>query len=95
MAGALGLCRRAGKITVGIEPVREEIRKGKAALVLLAQDLGENSTKKIVPLAENRSVRVVRTGLSKEALSVALGKEGAVGVLAVPQEFLNLVLASL
>jgi len=95
LSGALGLCRRAGKITVGIDPVRESIRKGKAALVILARDLGENSTKKVLPLAEARGIRAVRVDLGKESLAAALGKEGAVGVLAVPQEFLNLVLASL
>lgn len=95
LSGALGLARRAGKITVGATLVKEEIRKGKAALVILAKDTAQNGEKKLLPLATNRGVKVVRADLTKSELASALGKEGVVSAVAVPKEFLNLVLASL
>ena len=39
LLGALSLCRKAGKLTMGFDPVAESAAKGKAALVLLAADL--------------------------------------------------------
>jgi ribosomal protein L7Ae-like RNA K-turn-binding protein len=95
LAGALGLCCRAGKLIVGIGLVREALRSGKAALVVLAADTASNGENKIIPLAEHRHVPVHRSDLSKMELGAALGKEGAVAAVAVPKEFLNLVLASL
>lgn len=95
LSGALGLCRRAGKVTTGTTLVREACRRGKAALVILAQDMAAGSEGKVRPLAEHRGIPVHRVALTKSELARALGKEGEVSCLCVPREFLNLVLASL
>jgi ribosomal protein L7Ae-like RNA K-turn-binding protein len=95
ISGALGLCRRAGKITAGITLVKEEIHKGKAAIVLLAADAAKNTEDKILPLAGHKSVPVKRICLTKEELGNLLGKKKEVVCVCVPGEFLNLVLASL
>ena len=39
MLGALGLCRKAGKLVMGFDAVAESVMKGKAVLVLTAQDV--------------------------------------------------------
>jgi len=95
IAGALGLCRRAGKITVGVFLVKEQLHRGSAALVLLASDAAENAEKKIAPLAKNKQVPLRRIPLSKEELGKCVGKNKGVVCVAIGQEFLNLVLASL
>ncbi len=95
ISGALGLCRRAGKITAGTTLVKEEIRKGKAALVLLAADAAKNTEDKVLPLASHRQVPVKRTVLTKEELGKVIGKKREVVCVSVPAEFVNLVLASL
>lgn len=95
LCGALGLARRAGRLTVGSALVREQLRSGKAAVILLAADLSENAEKKLLPLAEHRSVKVVRTKLDKASLAAAIGAEGEVGAVSVSRDFMNLVLASL
>ena len=46
LLGALSLCRKAGKLVMGFDPVAESAAKGKAQLVLLAADLAEGSRKK-------------------------------------------------
>ncbi|MBR2616233.1 MAG: ribosomal L7Ae/L30e/S12e/Gadd45 family protein [Clostridia bacterium] len=95
IVGALGLCRRAGKVTVGAYLVKEEIRSGRAALVLIALDTGEDTKEKLLRLAEHRGVRTERIALNKAALAAAVGKEGEAVCVSVPKEFVNLVLASL
>ena len=95
IAGALGLCRRAGKITVGAYLVKQELHRETASIVLLASDAAQNAEKKIAPLAKNKQVPLKRIPLSKEELGKCVGKEKGVVCVAVGQEFLNLVLASL
>ncbi len=95
IAGALGLCRRAGKITSGAYLVKEEIRRGKAAIVLLASDTGSDTEKKISSLAAHKEISVRRIPLTKAMLGQCIGKKGEVVCVAIPKEFLNLVLASL
>ncbi|MBR2634540.1 MAG: ribosomal L7Ae/L30e/S12e/Gadd45 family protein [Clostridia bacterium] len=95
IAGALGLVCRAGRITTGVYLVKEEIRKGKAAVVLLASDAAENAEKKIASLAEHRGVPVKRISLTKAEFGQCLGKQAETVCASVPHEFLNLVLASL
>ena len=93
--GALGLCHRAGKITIGVVPVKEALHQGKAALVLLASDTAKNSTSRLVPLAEHLQVPVKRIPLTKKELGLLLGKKGEAVCASVPTEFVTLVLASL
>lgn len=93
--GALGLVCRAGKVTPGATLVREALRRGKAAVVLIAADTGPNTEKKIAPLAEHKGVPVHRVALSKEEMGRCLGKQREVVCVSVPEEFKNLVLASL
>lgn len=95
IAGALGLCRRAGKITVGAYLVKEELLRGRAALVLLACDAGRDTERQVVYPAEKGSVPVKRIGLTKKELAECVGKRGVAACVSVPKEFIDLVLASL
>lgn len=93
--GALGLCRRAGKVTVGAFLVKEEIRKKKEGVILLASDARANTEHKILPAAEHSGIPHHRIPLTKKELGECMGKEGEVTCVFVPREFVNLVLASL
>ena len=95
IAGALGLCRRAGKIVAGTYLVKEEIRLGRAALVLIASDAGADAAKKLEALAVHREISVRRIPLTKAEMANAIGKSTEAVCVAIPKEFLNLVLASL
>ena len=91
MGKALGLCRRAGKITAGTGLVRDEIRKGKAALVLLASDAAKNTEDRILPLAEKKKIPVERISLTKEEIGRAIGRKKETPCVCVPGEFVDLV----
>ncbi len=95
LALSLGLCRRAGKLVIGTPLVLEAVRRKKASLVLLAADVSENTRQKITTLCAHRGVPVKECALSKAEIAAALGKENEVGAVAVGQEFLNLISASL
>ena len=95
IAGALGFAARAGKITVGTHLVLEQVQKGKAAAILFACDAGRDAERKITLPAERQNIPVKRIGLTKKELARVIGKSGEAVCVAIPQEFLNLVLASL
>lgn len=74
----LGLCRRAGKLTMGNDAVIDDILKGKAYLVIFASDLSDNTKKGILSAAKLRGVKVLTTDADKFQLGNAVGKYCAV-----------------
>ena len=44
LLGALGICRKAGKLLHGYDRVEEAVMRGKACLVLLACDASKRTT---------------------------------------------------
>lgn len=47
LLGTLGLCRRAGKVSIGADKCSKAIKGGSARLVILAADASENTKKDI------------------------------------------------
>ena len=62
----LGLMRRSGNLTTGQELVLNLIRSKKARLVLLAEDIGESSRKRIIDKCHFYEIPVVVAGSKAE-----------------------------
>lgn len=77
----LGICRRAGKLTIGADSAVESIAGGKAQLILYADDFSRNSLKPVLAQAERAGVTALKLNRSKDELSAALGR--LCGVLAI------------
>ena len=50
---ALSLCRRAGKLAMGFDPVADNVARGKAWLVLLAEYLSPKTKKRVLAYCED------------------------------------------
>ncbi len=74
----LGLCRRAGKLTLGNDPVIDSILQRKAKLVLVASDCSENTAKGVLKIAHQNSVRAHIVPYTKDDISLSVGKYTAV-----------------
>ncbi len=83
MLGALGLCRKAGKLVMGFDAVAESVMKGKAVLVLTAQDLSPRTARKTREFCEG-ILHVQSMPLTQEQLCAVTHKP--VGVYAVTDE---------
>lgn len=70
----LGICRRAGKLVIGNDPVREAIETEKALLVLVASDISENTLKKINTAVDAGAVAYYQIDRTKDEISFSLGK---------------------
>ncbi|MBQ9673481.1 MAG: ribosomal L7Ae/L30e/S12e/Gadd45 family protein [Ruminococcus sp.] len=77
----LGLCRRAGKIVIGADPVIESMREGKAFVVLTASDFSKNSKKNILKAIDEYGTKAYTVNRTKDEISHALGR--LCGVLSI------------
>lgn len=81
LTGALSLCRRAGKLALGFDSVKESVHKGNAHLILFAADVSPKTEENIRFTAEQCAVRCIRLTLTMDELWFVVGKR--VGVAAV------------
>jgi ribosomal protein L7Ae-like RNA K-turn-binding protein len=86
----LGLAMRAGKVSSGEESVLEEIRSGRAKLVILANDASSNTVKKVTDKCRTYEVPVLRLG-EKEELGRAIGKEQRAVLALLDEGFARLI----
>lgn len=84
--GMLSLAMRAGKLAVGEAKVTEAVRGGKTFLLLLADDAGPNTEKKMTDMGAYRNIPILRPS-GKEALGGAIGKKFAVTVAVCDRGF--------
>lgn len=79
----LGIARRAGALEIGEKSAETAILSGKAAALILACDISDNSVRKVIRLSENKgNVPVIRLKYSKTELGCAVGR-GTPGIIAV------------
>ena len=72
----VGLGLRGRGAVVGVERVREGVKKNKVAFAIVAADASRNSLDKIVPLLNARRIRFVEVPSAAELGGVA-GRESA------------------
>lgn len=70
----LGLCQRARQLTSGEEMSLERIKSNQAKLVILANDAGVNTTKRVTDKSKSYHAQVINI-FSTDELSKAIGKE--------------------
>ena len=91
LLSALGLCKKAGKLTVGFDVVSEAIRRGNAALLVLTGDLSPKSAARITAIAQEHNVRHLTIGAAMDDIERLLGKRA--GILAIADQGLAEVVA--
>lgn len=74
----LGLCRRAGKMTIGNDAAVDAITNGESSLILLVSDISPRTEKSVTEVAESNNIKVVKLTHNKEQVSNSLGKLTAV-----------------
>ena len=80
--GLVGLGVRSRGVVVGVQQVREAVRRGTLVVALVAMDASSNSIDKIVPLLRARRIKLVEMP-SAAQLGAAVGRDQttAVGVV--------------
>ena len=76
----LGLARRAGKLEIGFDVVKECMLEGKAYLVVCAEDISPKTFKEInffAAKSPNHDLAIIKLNFDRDALSKAIGKSAA------------------
>jgi len=71
----LGFAKKSGNLVAGVNTCTFALKKGKVKLMVLAEDISENSEKKIMKEIRRYGVNYVKYGNSDE-MSHAIGSEG-------------------
>ncbi|QST01625.1 ribosomal L7Ae/L30e/S12e/Gadd45 family protein [Pontibacillus sp. ALD_SL1] len=82
----IGLAFRAGKCTLGEEAIVRDIQRKRACLVLIANDTGINTKKKLEDKCSFYKVPY-REVVDRETLSGAIGKSGRVALAITDRGF--------
>ncbi len=74
LLSTLGLCKRAGMLGVGEEPVESAVRARDVRLLLVASDAAENTTRRADHFSEMGQCLQIRVPFTKEELGRAVGR---------------------
>lgn len=71
--GLVSICRKAGKISLGLEDSVKSIKSGKVKLVLLCSDISANTKREILFQANHRKIPQLSLEATKEAFGEKVG----------------------
>ncbi|QHT46695.1 YlxQ family RNA-binding protein [Bacillus sp. SB49] len=82
----LGMAMRAGKCTLGEESIVRDIQKRRAKLVLIAEDIGPQTKKKLTDKCSFYEIPCYTVD-DRQTLSQAIGKTGRVAIAVLEKGF--------
>lgn len=74
----LGFASKSGNLSFGADSVKESLKRKKAKLVIVANDISEKSHKEICFFASKEQITVIRVNYDIASLSHATGKKGGI-----------------
>ena len=77
----LTICRKAGKLEMGFDAMKEALAKEKAAAVIAAEDISQKTEKEVRFFADKKNVTVKKAGFTIDEVYSRLGKRA--GILTV------------
>lgn len=84
LLSTLGICKKAGKLAEGFDPVAELAGSGNACLILTAGDLSPKSEKEVARIALLNHIEHRRVSVTMDEIWARLGRRS--GILAVADE---------
>ena len=83
LLGLLGFAARARKLVCGTDLCRDEVRRGKLPLVLVAGDASDNTKKRMSDACKYYGTDMCIVPISASELSDRIGKTGSIAVIGV------------
>lgn len=94
LLGLLGFASKARKLVCGTDLCRDEIRKGKLPLTLIASDASANTQKRIIDACKYYNADICHIPVTASELSDRIGKTGNIAVVGVTDmNFVNGIVA--
>ena len=84
LQSTISLCRRAGKLLLGFDQVKEAVEAGQVKAVFVSTDLSDKSKKEVSFFCSKHNVPAARLPLSKDEIKEAVSKGS--GILGVTED---------
>ncbi len=81
LCGLLSICRKAGKLVMGFDPMRDALDGNKAFAVIIASDISPKTEKEVRFFSGKKDIPVAKTALTLDEIYFTLGKKA--GILTV------------
>ncbi|MCR4646174.1 MAG: ribosomal L7Ae/L30e/S12e/Gadd45 family protein [Oscillospiraceae bacterium] len=78
LTGILSICRKAGRMAVGFDPMREALETGKVCGVITASDISPKTYKEVCYFCQKHNVPVEQLPMDMAVLGAAIGRKAAV-----------------
>ncbi len=79
--GLVTMCRKAGKLNLGMDMAKDACKNGTACGVFIAEDISQKSLKEIKYVCGRYGVKLYSLGISMDDIWLDLGKR--VGIMAI------------
>jgi len=88
----IGMARRAGKVLVGSSPAVAAIRSGKAAIVIIASDIGAAVKKKVTDKCKFYETECIESAHDSTEISASVGYPSPVTVITITDKnFIDII----
>ena len=81
LTGILSICRKAGKIKLGFDPMKEALEKNKVAGVLTTADISPKTYKEVCYFCQKKNVPVCQIPLTMMQFGSAVSRKAAVAAV--------------
>ncbi len=81
LTGILSICRKAGKLVLGFDPMKESLEKNKAAGVLTAADISPKTYKEVCYFCQKKKIPVCPVPLTMAQIGSIVGRKAAVAAV--------------
>ena len=76
--GMITICKKAGKLAVGMDMVKKVCGEGAAAAVFITTDISEKSFKEVRYICARNSVKLYRLEMTMDDMWYGLGKKAGI-----------------
>lgn len=76
--GLLTMCRKAGKLEIGMDPVKDACNNFKVKCVLVSQDISPKSLKEVIYFCSDKNIQIYQLDVGMEEVWAALGRKSVV-----------------
>ena len=78
LTGILSICRKAGKMALGFDPMKEALEKNKVSGVLTAADISPKTYKEVCYFCQKKDIPVCAVPLTMFEIGSVTGRKAAV-----------------
>ena len=78
ISGLLSICRKAGKLVMGFDPMKDALAGNKACAVIIASNISPKTEKEVRFFSGKKNIPVARTAMTLDEVYFTIGKKAGI-----------------